>query len=98
MASVAASLNLSGMNFFPTNKTLSAVVVLAECFTASWTATTSVVCIGTRGRSSVGTIGLSVAGIVGTTGTVFSFDGDAGYVGRGTMAFLMSWMSLEHVF
>jgi len=72
---IVASVTLTGMDFAPTDATVTAVLALADCSTSSWTTATSVACIGIAGASQVGTVGISVAGEVGTSTTVFSFDG-----------------------
>ena len=75
VASVVASVTLTGTSFAPTDSTVTAVVALADCATSSWTTATSVACVGMPGAGDVGTVGVSVATVVGTSSTVFSFDG-----------------------
>ena len=77
VASVVASVTLTGMDFGPTDGTVTGLLALGECGTASWASATSVSCIGTRGGGSTGTAGLTVAGVAGTSSDVFSFDGRA---------------------
>ena len=75
-APLSSSVTLTGANFASDDYTLTAVLALRDCATSSWTTVTSAACVSSLGTSSlVGTIGLTVAGAVGTSSTVFSFDG-----------------------
>ena len=75
VGSATASVTLKGLSFGSTDATVTGILALADCSTASWMAATSVACIGTRGHGMAGTSGLSVDGIVGTSSAQFSFDG-----------------------
>lgn len=75
VVTLAASVTLTGMSFAPTDTTVTALLMLGGCSTAGWVTATSVTCIGSVGGGMAGTVGLTVAGIVGTSGTAFSFDG-----------------------
>ena len=76
VGSGVVSVTLTGTNFAPTDASPVAVMSLADYSTTSWTTTTSVACIGTRGAGLIGTIGLTVAGVVGSSSSVFTFDGE----------------------
>ena len=75
VASATVSVTLAGMNFAPTDTTLTAALTSVDCATSSWTTQTSAACIGVRGPLQVGTSGLHVAGIAGSSSVVFTFDG-----------------------
>ena len=72
---VVASVTLTGASFALTDVTVTMVIALADCSTTSWTTATSVACIGMRGSVLPVTSGVSIAGVVGTTSSLFSFDG-----------------------
>ena len=73
--SFTASVTLVGINFAPTDTTLTSALTSADCATSSWTTQTSAACIGVRGAPQLATAVLSVADIAGTSTAVFSFDG-----------------------
>ena len=76
VGSGVVSVTSTGTNFAPTDASPVAVMSLADCSTTSWTTTTSVACIGTRGAGLTGVSGLTIAGVVGSSSSVFSFDGE----------------------
>ena len=76
IVSATASVTLLGMNFAPTDTTLTSALASADCATSSWTTQTSAACIGVRGTSQVATSSMSVAGIIGSSSAAFSFDGE----------------------
>ena len=71
------SLTVSGLNFATVDKTPSTKSASASCSTASWSSSSSVVCLqanyGTPADSSV--IVTVTDGYVGTRSNVFTFDG-----------------------
>jgi len=75
VASMTASVTLTGIDFAPADASVTALIAIADCSTSSWTTQTSVACIGIRGVGTTGTSGLSVAAVVGTSSVTFSFDG-----------------------
>ena len=90
LASATVSVTLTGMDFGPSDATVTAVLALRDCSTTTWVTSSSVACIGTLGDGEAGSLGLTVADIVGTRGpfvggggdpddpdgdSVFSFDG-----------------------
>ena len=69
---------LAGFDFARLNASPTALIALAECSTSSWASVTSVMCAGRHGAALMGTAGMTVAGVTGTSSCLFSFDGFAG--------------------
>ena len=96
VVSAVASVTLAGLNFVASDTTVTAAVALADCGTASWTTATSVSCIGTRGAGEVGTAGVTVGGVTGTSSVVFSFDGGGRFLVFQTSVFCFGLTEMLH--
>ena len=74
--STALSLSVHGLNFNHADVTHTAHVSLAACATAAWTSATGVACFqASQGSPDEHGIVVTTAGMVGTSGLAFTFDG-----------------------
>ena len=69
------SVTLLGRDFGDVDLTATAVLATRDCATASWSSASSVSCVGTPGKRDDFTAALTAALIVGTSSSLFSFDG-----------------------
>ena len=73
-----ASLTVSGLNFGSGTATASVAYGHAHpCSTTGWTSVTTVACLASASRAMPRSFGMTVAGVVGTGFSIFSFDAPA---------------------
>ena len=69
------SVTVSGLNFGVYSTTPTSTIGLSSCATASWASATSVICMLSMGEGVKHELRMTVAGVVGSRTTTFSYDG-----------------------
>ena len=69
------SVTVSGLNFGVAATTPTSTIGLSSCATAAWASTSSVVCMLSMGEGVGHELRMTVAGVVGSRTTTFSYDG-----------------------
>ena len=65
----------TGLHFWSTDYTASTALVSVACSTSSWSSTTSLVCVGIVNAAGGSYMHATVASVVVTASSLFSFDG-----------------------
>ena len=71
----AYSVTVSGLNFGVDATTPTSTIGLSSCATASWASTSSVICMLAMGEGVIHELRVTVAGVVGSRTSGFSYDG-----------------------
>ena len=69
------SVTISGLNFGSLDATPSMRFETTQCATSSWASSSSVRCLLAAGAGAMRDIDMTVAGVVGTRTSIFSYDG-----------------------